>query len=615
MKKLLTHIALLWLIGFGSFGVNASELIVERSFYVDPTGQATFEDVNNQTFESFQNVLNRGYTKSVTWVRLVIEKPVDAYYAILRVRPNYLDEIELFSEDDLKSDLNLITGDRYPKTVSNYVGKDQGFWIQPAKEKSIYYLRVDTTSTTIIFPEAMTAGDMKEVEAFENLIFGFYLGLMTWILLWAISTYLYKPESILAGFIGYQLLSILLAISFMGYLRMMLPSNLAADKFTSNIVLTVAIAAFFFHRNFILQYKVPKIFRWILMSFFLFTVINTYIGNFIDTSMALKANAIFILLAAYALTLIVITINLKKENRNWLVLFTYLMLSLVMFISQAIGIGIIPAVELGLNTALLHGLIAGVLIYFMMYDRAKRKELVIREQQERAIVITKELEAETTLREAQSAFIALLIHELKSPIAVVKLAIASMIRKLGDSVETVQSNLTRLETAADDMNVIIERCIEVQKVDTGSIPVYKKPVDIPKVIWTLVRAKDRDSRIELPKQDSMVIQTDEDLVKVVLLNLVENALKYAVADSKIQITLWKEEKHLLISFQNQVDKLAMPVEDKVFQKFYRSEESKRHRGSGLGLWLSKEMAELIGGQLNYRAVGNTVIFEFLIPNE
>ena len=115
------------------------------------------------------------------------------------------------------------------------------------------------------------------------------------------------------------------------------------------------------------------------------------------------------------------------------------------------------------------------------------------------------------------------------------------------------------------------------------------------------------------------IQTDRQLLFVVLSNLLENACKYAAADSLILLHLKAQEPspetpgQVRIEISNLPGLAGWPDADKVFDKYYRSPQARRQAGTGLGLFLVHKLMQTLGGHAVYAPDSVHVRFVLQLP--
>jgi len=149
----------------------ASDRIVERSILNDPDGAFSISDVAEMGFDPAGRIVSRGYTPAVTWVRVVVRSEADDDGLVLRIRPTYLDEVRLYSPTPDGAWRESVTGDRVPFSERPLAAVHLGFHLAPTPASdTIYYLRLETTSTSLLSVEALTPAD-AEVAALATDLF------------------------------------------------------------------------------------------------------------------------------------------------------------------------------------------------------------------------------------------------------------------------------------------------------------------------------------------------------------------------------------------------------------------------------------------------------------
>lgn len=622
MYFLIKHIRHIFLVTLLILGVSALpkvyaqyNQVIDLSYFVDEDGHLGIQEIKNKEFKKYDAFLNRGYTDSVTWVRILVRKSEVTEPIILRTRPYFLDRIDLYSDDDIVPNLKKTTGDAIKLADLPYQGKSHGFRIYPKNNPSVYFLRIQTTSSTLLAVDALSQEALKNTEEIENLFLGIYLGFMLWILAWALLSYRKIKDPILGSFAIYQFISVLMAFSYTGYLgRFVFQDFLSRDIVTSNLVLLASVTGFIFHKNLLSEFKLNRYLSGALYSIFIFTILNLLLGNFYKFSLALELNVYLILIGVLLFSAIVINIYLRYRAQNILVVLVYTLLNFVVIFTLLPLLGLVRSTELALHTSLTHGLFTGLLVFALMHDRSRKMLAKQRLGETEALLVKQKLIGEQKIRESQDAFIGMLSHELKSPLGVIRLGLNNLNRKLDDSLkDEISLNLSRLNLAIDDMDSVIERCVEANRVERGEIVINKNRVSISALMRILIDySEERRDRIEFLGKENTYFDTDEQFIKIIITNFIDNAMKYSVKDSKIHASCYSTDDYLEVTFQNLIDPSRVIDPVQVFKKYYRDSESKRQRGSGLGLWLSRELAKLLGGDLVYSQTNNVVQFQLKI---
>ena len=205
----------------------------------------------------------------------------------------------------------------------------------------------------------------------------------------------------------------------------------------------------------------------------------------------------------------------------------------------------------------------------------------------------------------------MLAHEMKNPLAAVNLLL-----------DAKTPNGRQIQRAVDDMNLVIERALQVGRVDDAR--------DQPVMAWTQIDQLLKNTRSALGHPDRMVftgsdplsLNSDEEMLSIVFGNLLENALKYSPDKSLIQVettpALRDHVPGIEVRVRNEVGEAGLPDPQQVFQKYYRSPRAHRQVGSGLGLYLVAELLKLLGGRIELLLPASTglhIDFVVWLPRE
>lgn len=195
-------------------------------------------------------------------------------------------------------------------------------------------------------------------------------------------------------------------------------------------------------------------------------------------------------------------------------------------------------------------------------------------------------------------------HELKTPLAILRTELEVGLRKQGleDGVRNLLSN--QLEEISRLQEVVNEFLV-VSQLRVGSPSLYRRPFDLSVLVvkvynqlLPLLRQKNLEPVIWFDEEAAdFVVNADEDKIRIVLLNLLENAAKYGVKDTAITCRVSRSAAapgELTVEFTN-VTVVEKEITENLQVAFYRSDLI--HRGAGLGLWLCNEIIRLHNGRI------------------
>lgn len=219
------------------------------------------------------------------------------------------------------------------------------------------------------------------------------------------------------------------------------------------------------------------------------------------------------------------------------------------------------------------------------------------------------LTAEIKRRDDQMQFMAMLNHELKTPMSVIRIA--------ADTNSFPDKLKIAISRAIDDMSSVIDRSMQSDKLEHGNIKLSLTYLSIDEIIDTGIMNSSAPARIDADVEKKLTVKTDIQLLNVILSNLIENALKYSPENERIKIIVQQFPKHgnlgVLIKVLNSPGTSGIPNAKKVFDKFYRDAHSQSKTGSGLGLFIAKGFSKKLKGELRMHATNHLITFELWIP--
>jgi hypothetical protein len=218
-------------------------------------------------------------------------------------------------------------------------------------------------------------------------------------------------------------------------------------------------------------------------------------------------------------------------------------------------------------------------------------------------------------------FIGMMSHDLKTPLARIQ-GMTEIISKDSSPLSTPQREaLDMIKQSSEDLLRFISTILHYAKIESQGIELHLESRDINEILKEVIRkhdflAKLKHIQIKAELEPLFSIKVDPELMKKVLSNLVENAIKYSPENSKILIA--SEEVNNKVVLQVSDQGMGIDPEDlpNVFMKFFRSKNAKSSpvKGSGLGLYLAKYFVELHGGSISVEsALGQGTTFTVELP--
>jgi signal transduction histidine kinase len=169
------------------------------------------------------------------------------------------------------------------------------------------------------------------------------------------------------------------------------------------------------------------------------------------------------------------------------------------------------------------------------------------------------------------------------------------------------------------MTSILNRCVQTDRLVERPFEVQAQRFDLVQPLrqW-LQDHKQAQGRVALTSLAVAEVETDLHCTQIIVSNLIENALKYGDPQQPVHINLQVQahadgRSGFCLQVSNAPGAAGLPDADKVFSKYYRSAAARRQSGTGLGLYLSLNLAQLIGAQLRYLPTDSLIQFELWLP--
>ena len=213
-------------------------------------------------------------------------------------------------------------------------------------------------------------------------------------------------------------------------------------------------------------------------------------------------------------------------------------------------------------------------------------------------------------------------HELKTPLASIRLLSDSILQTEDMDPETVREFVSDIRTESDRLQRTTEKLLVLSRMD-DDIKVVPEPVDLKQVTLDTLSSLAplaRDRRVSLGSQldDGCVVMASREDMERIIFNLAENAIKYNVPNGSVTVRLSQDDNSVHLSVED--TGIGIPEEDRlnIFTRFYRVDKarSRQSGGSGLGLSIVHDAVTAYGGSIrvgNNRPQGSVFIVSFPRP--
>jgi len=196
-------------------------------------------------------------------------------------------------------------------------------------------------------------------------------------------------------------------------------------------------------------------------------------------------------------------------------------------------------------------------------------------------------------------------HELKAPLAAIQMLISTMVDGyLGKVSPQVSDFFTRIQRNCEELQDMVRDYLDLSRLERGELVAAKSPVDLAKTVvemavdQTAVFFRSRDIAVSVNCPAALPAVADPGLLRIALGNFLTNAAKYGREGGKAVVTAKAEDGRVTLSVWNEGEGFPPEQAGRLFDKFFRVRSSHTHakRGSGIGLFTVKNIAELHGGR-------------------
>jgi len=210
--------------------------------------------------------------------------------------------------------------------------------------------------------------------------------------------------------------------------------------------------------------------------------------------------------------------------------------------------------------------------------------------------------------ELQRRFMADASHELRTPLSIMRTTASVTLRKRSRGEGEYREAIQMMDEQSRRLSRIVKDMFILSRADAGHYPLNKSSVYLNDLLEEVVRAggllaEHKSVTIEITNSTEAGFHGDEDLLRQMILNLVDNAIKYTPAGGMVRLSLTQESDIYMISVSDTGPGIPLEAQAHVFDRFYRANIERPHSeeavsdGTGLGLAIAKWIAQAHDGNL------------------
>jgi two-component system sensor histidine kinase KdpD len=229
-------------------------------------------------------------------------------------------------------------------------------------------------------------------------------------------------------------------------------------------------------------------------------------------------------------------------------------------------------------------------------------QLALAIERRRVLIETHQAKLQAETERLRSALLSSVSHDLRTPLAVITGAASSLIEDRTALDEETKRDLTRsIYDEAERLNKLIGNLVFATRLEAGSVALRKEWLPIEEVVGAALtrlreQMKGRPIKTTIGR-DLPLVQADGVLIEQVLLNLLENSLRYTPSGTSIEISAWRTDRTVVVKISDRGQGLPAGTEQRVFERFYRGTAASGTAGMGLGLTICRGIVTAHGGRI------------------
>ena len=575
--------------------------------------------------EKYKSALELGHSESAWWLKIVLKnEDKNSIKRVLEVANSHLSYVTFYQPTSTGNYQAIETGNLKPFHSRPKLTRYFAFPVEiEASSSATFYIKIKSTTQLLIPINLWSIDEYNKHERNDYSFQFFYLGIVvamgvfSLFYFWAVGDRLYLKYLALITSVAFTVYAL------NGLVKEYIPyDSVGWSKNSAAFAAAISIALLLnFMRHFLSVSKVsPLADKFIKYAALIYPLPMMYTSLYPQRDVVIAGQLFFITIIA-SVMIFSIYLCLKKQRMAYFFVFAYSIPFVVLLINLLSSIRYISLVWDVAGPMQLSFLIEMMVFSIALVDRTSQmkkqndlNQIKIISLQNQVVEVLRENEnkLESIIAKRYKELrhlIDMLTHEIRTPMSIIRMFI-----EMGSQNPNLKQNAI---SAISDIDDVIERCIETDQLDHGSIVVNLESCDVTSIVHDVCDLRPDSSRIKVNSAANVFATTDQLLLLRIITNLVDNALKYSPADSLISVDIAGKAidaiEGVQITIRNDHDAAGFPDELRVFEKYYRSHGAHAKTGSGLGLYLVQSFTELLAGKVAYRVENHQVVFDLWIP--
>lgn len=226
------------------------------------------------------------------------------------------------------------------------------------------------------------------------------------------------------------------------------------------------------------------------------------------------------------------------------------------------------------------------------------------------------------LRKERESFLAILAHDLKTPLIAADQVLGALIQGQSGTLTVKQSEILALvKQSNSELLEMIQEVLEVYRYSRADQLLHKEPLNIAELVQQCIKtllpvAQEKRAEIRFQATEAgLRVHADRSAIRHLFMNLIWNAIKFSRSEGDIEVSIEQDHDHVITRVKDVGDGIEPADLEKLFQPFWQGASGKlRAGGSGLGLYLCRQIVESHAGKIECdSAVGVGTVFSITFP--
>lgn len=236
------------------------------------------------------------------------------------------------------------------------------------------------------------------------------------------------------------------------------------------------------------------------------------------------------------------------------------------------------------------------------------------------LLVFQDLTRVRKLETVRRDFVSNVSHELRTPLASLKALTETLEEGALEDPPAARRFLNRMNNEIDNMTQLVRELLELSKIESGKVPLNLRPVEPVRLLVSAgermaLQAERAGINLQVVSDENLpAVNADGERIEQVLVNLIHNAVKFTRPGGEIKVLAHLDDQFVVFQVQDTGVGIESDAIPRIFERFYKADQSRSGGGTGLGLSIARHIIEAHGGRIWVESkVNQGSTFSFCLP--